>query len=121
MLEGVKLSRSIGRDDIFAQASAFEMMPGESIQGDVTLQTVIGQQLVAYEHPTSTAPMGAGDDEWAVVDEMGAVRGVSRLRVVDASIFPQVPSTATNLTTIMVAEHIYKHALAEEALLVRHG
>jgi choline dehydrogenase len=64
--------------------------------------------------------MGGDDDEWAVVDETGAVRGVSRLRVIDASIFPQVPSTATNLTTIMLAEHIYKNALAERVQLVRH-
>jgi choline dehydrogenase len=113
MLQGVKLSRSIGRDGTFAQTSAFEMMPGESIQDDMTLLNVIGQQLAAYEHPTSTAPMGGDDDEWAVVDEIGTVRGVSKLRVVDASIFPQVPSTATNLTTIMLAEHIYKNALAE--------
>ena len=120
MLEGVKLSRSIGRDDIFAQTSAIEMTPGESIQDDPKLQTLIGQQLTAYEHPTSTAPMGGDDDEWAVVDEMGAVRGVSRLRVVDASIFPQVPSTATNLSTIMLAEHIYKNALADRAQLVLH-
>ena len=113
MLQGVKLSRSIGREGTFAQTSAFEMMPGESIQDDMTLMNVIGQQLAAYEHPTSTAPMGGDDDEWAVVDEIGTVRGASKLRVVDASIFPQVPSTATNLTTIMLAEHIYKNALAE--------
>jgi choline dehydrogenase len=120
MLEGIKLSRSIGRDDIFAQTSAFEMLPGDSIQDDVTLQSVISQQIRAYEHPTSTAPMGGDDDEWAVVDEMGTVRGFSKLRVIDASIIPQVPSTATNLTTIMLAEHIYKNALAERGQLVRH-
>lgn len=121
MLEGVKLGRSIGRADIFAQACAFEMLPGDSIREDSTLQTLIGQQLTSYQHPTSTAPMGGHDDQWAVVDETGAVRGVSNLRVVDASIFPQVPSTATNLTTIMLAEHIYKNALAEQSLLVRHA
>jgi len=119
MLEGVKLSRSIGRDEIFAQTAAFEMMPGESIHDDVTLRNHIDQHLAAYEHPTSTAPMGGDDDEWAVVDEMGTVRGVAQLRVVDASVFPQVPSTATNLTTIMLAEHIYKNALAERVQPLR--
>jgi choline dehydrogenase len=34
------------------------------------------------------------------------VRGLKGLRVIDASIFPEIPSTATNLTTIMLAEHI---------------
>jgi choline dehydrogenase len=56
--------------------------------------------------------MGCENDQWAVVDGLGAVRGVSNLRVIDASVFPEVPSTATNLTTIMAAEHIYRHALA---------
>ncbi|RZL76716.1 MAG: dehydrogenase [Rhodococcus sp. (in: high G+C Gram-positive bacteria)] len=113
MLEGVKLSRRIARDSIFAELSAAEMMPGEDVQDDEELQTVIDQQLASYAHPTSTAPMGNIDDEWAVVDEWGVVRGVTNLRVVDASIFPQVPSTATNLSTIMLAEHIYKKALAD--------
>ncbi len=49
--------------------------------------------------------MGGPGDEWAVVDESGAVKGVERLRVVDASIMPEVPSTVTNATTIMIAEH----------------
>jgi len=48
----------------------------------------------------------------AVVDGAGAVRGLGNLRVIDASILPEVPSVPTNLTTIMVAEHIYRHTLA---------
>jgi choline dehydrogenase len=56
--------------------------------------------------------MGGDDDESAVVDGAGAVRGVRNLRVIDASIFPGVPSVPTNLTVIMVAEHIYRHNLA---------
>lgn len=112
MLEGVKLSRQIARDGAFAAVSAGELLPGEQIQDDAELQRVIEEQLASYEHPTSTAPMGGENDEWAVVDGAGAVRGVDHLRVIDASILPQVPSTATNLTTIMVAEHIYRNTLA---------
>jgi choline dehydrogenase len=41
-----------------------------------------------------------------VVDAWGKVRGVEALRVVDASILPDIPSVATNVTTIMVAERI---------------
>jgi choline dehydrogenase len=50
--------------------------------------------------------MGGPDDPWAVVDNTAAVRGVGRLRVVDASILPHVASEPTNVTTIMLAEHI---------------
>jgi choline dehydrogenase len=53
-------------------------------------------------HPTSTCAMGAGED--AVVDPELRVRGVTGLRVVDASVFPAVPRGNTNAPTIMVAE-----------------
>jgi choline dehydrogenase len=46
------------------------------------------------------------------VDGSGAVRGVAHLRVVDASILPRVPSTTTNVTTIMLAEHIARRHYA---------
>jgi choline dehydrogenase-like flavoprotein len=48
----------------------------------------------------------------SVVDSLGAVRGLQNLRVVDASVIPRIPSTVTNLTTIMVAEHIYRRVYA---------
>jgi choline dehydrogenase len=54
--------------------------------------------------------MAGPDDPWAVVDSLGAVRGLVGLRVVDASIVPQVRSAPTDLTTIMMAEHIAKKA-----------
>ena len=53
-------------------------------------------------HPTSTCAMGAGED--AVVDASLRVRGVTGLRVVDASVMPAVPRGNTNAPTIMVAE-----------------
>jgi choline dehydrogenase len=46
------------------------------------------------------------------VDSLGRVRGVDRLRVVDASIIPEVPSATTNVTVIMVAERISQLAYA---------
>jgi choline dehydrogenase len=111
LLEAVKLSRRIGRDELFAAVAESEMLPGDGLRDDAALKPFILENLASYEHPTSTAPMGGEDDEWAVVDSVGAVRGVGNLRVVDASIFPDVPSTATNLTTIMAAEYIFKQAL----------
>ena len=50
--------------------------------------------------------MGVISDPHAVVDLEGRVHGVSGLRVVDASIFPDAISVATNITTIATAEHI---------------
>jgi choline dehydrogenase len=106
MLEAVKLSRSIGRHPTFAPLVAAELVPGDAVQDDTELGEFVESNIATYGHPVATAPMGGADDPWAVVDSRGAVKGVSGLRVVDASIIPTVPSVATNLTTIMIAERI---------------
>ena len=95
MLEGVKLGRAIARNQVFAPFTAGELIPGDAVTDDDTLAQVIAANLAIYGHPTSTVPMGGPEDPWAVVDSVGAVKGVSGLRVVDASIIPDVPSTAT--------------------------
>jgi choline dehydrogenase len=106
MLEGVKLSRSIGRQPAFAPLIAAELVPGDGVQDDAELAQFIESNIATYGHPTATAPMGGPNDPWGVVDSDGAVKGVAALRVVDASIMPAAPSVATNLTTIMIAERI---------------
>ena len=111
MLEGVKISRRLARSPVFGPLQAGELIPGDAVR-DEALPEVIAANLATYGHPTSTVPMGAATEEAAVVDSVSAVRGLHNLRVVDASIIPRVPSTVTNLTTIMVAEHIYRRAYA---------
>ena len=109
MLEGVELSRSIARDPGFASFLAGELIPGDAVDYD-TLAEFISGNLATHGHPTSTVPMGGPTDPWAVVDSVGAVNGLSGLRVVDASIIPEIPSAPTNLTVIMLAERIFRRA-----------
>jgi choline dehydrogenase len=111
LLEGVRLARAIARNQVFAPVTAGELFPGDAVNDDA-LPEVIASNLAAYFHPTSTVPMGGSGDRWAVVNAVGAVKGLAGLRVVDASIIPEVPSVATNLTTIMIAEHIYQRVYA---------
>jgi choline dehydrogenase len=106
MLEGVNLGRSIGRHPVFAPLLAAELAPGDGVPDSADLAQFVESNLATYGHPTATAPMGGPNNPWSVVDSGGAVRGIGALRVVDASILPAVPSVATNLTTIMVAERI---------------
>jgi choline dehydrogenase len=108
MLEGVKLARALARSPVFAPFTAGELIPGDAVAEDSALAAFIAANLATYYHPTSTAPMGGPADLQAVVDPVGAVKGVSGLRVADASIIPEIPSTVTNLTVIMLAERIYQ-------------
>jgi choline dehydrogenase len=106
LVEAVRLSRKIGRTAPFSDLIDHEMAPGNTVNDGEALRANIVASVAAYLHPTSTVPMGADSDPTAVVDAWGKVRGVEALRVVDASILPDIPSVATNVTTIMVAERI---------------
>ena len=113
MIEAVRLARAIARGPVFAPFTTGELpFGGEAPSDGRTLAQAIAARVAVYGHPTSTAPMGGPGDPWAVVDSDGGVRGVSGLRVVDASIIPEVPSATTNVTVIMLAEHIYQRAYA---------
>jgi choline dehydrogenase len=114
MLEGVKLTRKLGRNRALAQFIELEIIPGDAV-GDDQLSDAIASNLASYGHPAATAPMGGPEDPWAVVDSRGAVKGIDGLRVVDASIMPVVPSVALNATTIMIAERIATAVYASEA------
>jgi len=106
LVEAVRLSRKIGRTAPFSDLIDHEMAPGNTVDDDEALRANIVSTVAAYLHQTSTVPMGTDSDPTAVVDAWGKVRGVKELRVVDASILPDIPSVPTNVTTIMVAERI---------------
>ena len=59
---------------------------------------------VPMVHPAGTCAIGRATDSQAVLDSTCRVYGVANLRVVDASVMPQIPSANTNLPTLMVAE-----------------
>jgi choline dehydrogenase len=106
MLEAFRIGREITRQPEFARYTAAELMPGDSVSDDAAAGFVFNN-VTSYGHPTSTVPMGGDIVPWAVVDSVGAVKGIERLRVVDASIMPEVPSTVLNLGVIMIAERIF--------------
>jgi 5-(hydroxymethyl)furfural/furfural oxidase len=63
-------------------------------------------------HASGTCRMGRAGDPAAVVDNKGRVHGIEGLRVVDASVFPNVPCANTNFPTLMTAEKIADAMLA---------
>jgi choline dehydrogenase-like flavoprotein len=74
----------------------------EGVRDDEALRTIIRNTADTAYHPVGTCRMGEGDD--SVVDSNLRVRGLEGLRVVDASVMPQIPAANTNAPTIMIAE-----------------
>ena len=106
MIEGAKIARRIAAAEPFAQYVHSEIAPGVAVQTDEDPEIAIKKNVASYAHPTSSAPMGDINSKEAVVDLEGRVHHVESLRVVDASIFPDIISVATNITVIAVAEKI---------------
>ncbi len=92
------------------------VMEGVTIQDMLTdddaLEAFVRKASVGVWHASCTCRMGADDDPMAVTNAAGRVRGVDGLRVVDASVFPVVPSANTNFPVLMTAEKIADAILA---------
>jgi choline dehydrogenase len=80
-----------------------ELIPGPTVAGDEALLADFRSRADTVYHPTSTCIMGS-DPARCVVDHRLRVHGVDGLRVIDASIFPNITSGNTNAPTVMVAE-----------------
>jgi 5-(hydroxymethyl)furfural/furfural oxidase len=74
------------------------------LESDKTLENYIRRSVASCWHVCASCRMGTADDNMAVTDSAGRVRGIAGLRVVDASVFPSVPSANLNLPIIMLAE-----------------
>jgi len=81
-----------------------EFKPGVAYQTDDELTRLAGDIASTIFHPVGTVKMGRDDDETAVLDPYLRLKGVLGLRVVDASVMPEITSGNTNSPTIMIAE-----------------
>ena len=81
-----------------------ELSPGKHVQTDAEIDEHISRNSETAYHPSCTCKMGT--DEMAVVDGEAKVHGVQNLRVVDASIMPNIVSGNLNVPTIMLAEKL---------------
>ena len=92
------------------------VMEGVTIQDMLTdddaLEGFVRKASVGVWHASCTCRMGAEDDPMSVTNPAGRVKGVGGLRVVDASIFPQVPCANTNFPVLMTAEKVADAILA---------
>ena len=103
-VDALRLTRRIVAQAPLARYSPVEHRPGADLTTDEELIAAAGDIGTTIFHPVGTAKMGREDDPTAVLDERLRVRGVERLRVVDASAMPRITSGNTNSPTIMIAE-----------------
>jgi choline dehydrogenase len=80
------------------------------VRDDKVLRSGIRNVMNPGWHATGSARMGAAIDPMSVVDEDCRVHGIENLQVIDASVFPTIPSAPTNLTTIMLADKVCTNA-----------
>ncbi|WP_193048668.1 GMC family oxidoreductase [Mycolicibacterium baixiangningiae] len=104
MLAGVRLARTIAEQTPLAEWVHRELAPGPDATTDDELLDYIHQCHNTVYHPAATARMGAPSDPMAVLDPQLRVKGVSRLRVVDASAMPKLPAVNPNITVMTMAE-----------------
>jgi choline dehydrogenase len=102
MVAGLEMVRDIYRQPAFQALWDVETMPGPEFRTSEDLWQHARMKGGTVFHPTSSCRMGA--DSASVVDEQLRVRGVDRLRVIDASVMPSVTSSNTNAPTFMIAE-----------------
>ncbi|HEX4112393.1 MAG TPA: GMC family oxidoreductase N-terminal domain-containing protein [Stellaceae bacterium] len=102
MIRGVRMAREIYRQKPIADLIAREIFPGAAVTGDAEIEAAIRAHASHRAHPTGTCAMGLDGD--AVVDAQLRVRGIAGLRVVDASVMPEIVGGNTNVPTIMIAE-----------------
>ena len=104
-VDSLRLVRKIvGGTKTMKKYAPEEFVPGLKFQTDEELITAAGNVGTTIFHPIGTCKMGRADDETAVVDTRLRVRGVGKLRVIDASIMPTITSGNTASPTIMIAE-----------------
>ncbi len=98
------LTRKIVSAPALAKYAPQEFLPGIQHQTEAELAAAAGDIGTTIFHPVGTCKMGRMDDPLAVVDSQLRVKGVQRLRVVDASVMPFITSGNTNSPTLMIAE-----------------
>ena len=114
MVNGFKKARELISQPSFDEFRGIELTPGPQIQTDKQIIEFIKSAAETDYHPCCSCAMGNGD--MAVVDDQMKVRGVEKLRVVDASVMPQIISGNLNAPTQMIAARAADMILEREQL-----
>jgi len=100
--ECIHVARKILSQKSLKPYSGKEVGPGAKAQSDEQLDEYIRSKAETAYHPCGTLKMGT--DKMAVVDENLKIHGLQNIRVIDASVIPEIPSANLNAPTLMIAE-----------------
>ncbi|HTH98054.1 MAG TPA: choline dehydrogenase [Stellaceae bacterium] len=100
----VRIARDVAAQPALSPFVAGELAPGPKVTSDAEIDAYIRRTAITVHHPLGTCRMGAAGDAQAVVDADLRVRGVDRLRVIDASVMPDLVGGNINAAVIMIAE-----------------
>jgi choline dehydrogenase-like flavoprotein len=102
LIRAIKIARRMLGSASFAAYAASETLPGAAVTSDTDLAAFIRATSYTVHHPVGTCRIGT--DANAVVDPQLRVRGLSGLRVADASVMPSIIGGNTNAVVVMIAE-----------------
>ena len=105
----LRITRELFAQPALAQYAGREISPGAALKSDADLDAFVRAQAETAYHPSCSNKMGAASDPMAVVDGYGRVHGLEGLRVIDASIMPDIVTGNLNAPVIMMAEKIADH------------
>jgi len=114
LIDGVKLTRKLIAQPAFDEFRGAQLIPGPAINSDREIAAWIKATSSTDFHPSCSCRMGL--DEESVVDAEMRVHGIESLRVVDASVMPQIISGNLNAPTQMIAERAADYILGKEQL-----
>ncbi|MUL43226.1 FAD-binding protein [Streptomonospora sp. PA3] len=104
IVDGLKIAREIAATEPFTSWLKREVAPGPGVTTDEGLSEFGRRAAHTVYHPAGTCRMGAEDDDLAVVDPRLRVRGLSGLRIADASVFPTLPTPNPMVTVLATGE-----------------
>ena len=104
MIAGIRHMRNVVQQPSFVGISGPEILPGSDAKNDADLEASVRAHVGTGHHPVATCRMGSDQDSGAVLDAELRVRGVDRLRVVDASAFADQIGGNPNAPIMMMAE-----------------
>ena len=101
---GVRMMVELGQSRQLAPLIEKQIQPASANPSDAEIDAMIASTAITVHHPLGTAKMGPATDPDAVVDTELRVRGVDGLRVIDASVMPDLVGGNINAVVIMIAE-----------------